>query len=399
MTESGKRKKRKHSSPEPSTSASASASAKKSRTISDGSDDRLSMPTEIKTALTSDRKFPADFLEKVTKLNKDLREDVYRAISLGTEKGLELLKNMTDPELLAWAESLGQGGRALEKAAIIELEEKAKKAKDTTSEFYKLTERMTSRTKEPLKRAILVLDRVIGDKDQGPQGGGVGSPGFTRERTEKAQIIEAKGAHEYIANTILGHDGKTVRDQIRKNPNDENKGKASDMIRKINYPDALKDADGNETEIHAIGLGNDVLAASWVGETRYASPYQQIAREIDEIKNNYFSQNPETLANIIAKYAGVPITEGKVSLTKKQNEEFGSKIREFATIQIAEKGREMKRAQEARVEDKKLVEEALKKAATEGFYNVYVRNTRDNAPFAAEGGQKRLREIYGSVAT
>jgi hypothetical protein len=357
------------------------------------------MPTEIKTALTSDRKFPADFLEKVTKLNKDLREDVYRAISLGTEKGLELLKNMTDPELLAWAESLGQGGRALEKAAIIELEEKAKKAKDTTSEFYKLTERMTSRTKEPLKRAILVLDRVIGDKDQGPQGGGVGSPGFTRERTEKAQIIEAKGAHEYIANTILGHDGKTVRDQIRKNPNDENKGKASDMIRKINYPDALKDADGNETEIHAIGLGNDVLAASWVGETRYASPYQQIAREIDEIKNNYFSQNPETLANIIAKYAGVPITEGKVSLTKKQNEEFGSKIREFATIQIAEKGREMKRAQEARVEDKKLVEEALKKAATEGFYNVYVRNTRDNAPFAAEGGQKRLREIYGSVAT
>lgn len=399
MTESGKRKKRKHSSPEPSTSASASASAKKSRTSSDGSDDRLSMPTEIKTALTSDRKFPADFLEKVTKLNKDLRENVYRAISLGTEKGLELLKNMTDPELLAWAESLGQGGRALEKAAIIELEEKAEKAEDTTSEFYKLTERMTSRTKEPLKRAILVLDRVIGDKDQGPQGGGVGSPGFTRERTEKAQIIEAKGAHEYIANTILGHDGKTVRDQIRKNPNDENKGKASDMIRKINYPDALKDADGNETEIHAIGLGNDVLAASWVGETRYASPYQQIAREIDEIKNNYFSQKPETLANIIAKYAGVPITEGKVSLTKKQNEEFGSKIREFATIQIAEKGREMKRAQEARVEDKKLVEEALKKAATEGFYNVYVRNTRDNAPFAAEGGQKRLREIYGSVAT
>jgi len=371
-----KRKKTIKNSPNP---------VKRNRVEAATRDDRIKKLKELKAAMASDKISPGEFFGEIDALkNKDLQAEAYRTVSSDTETGRELLKKMNDRQLETWADSLGLAGRALESESLSQLlggtRPKRKTIKDSTD------------SKGTLQDVALILQRVIGDKDQGPKGGGVGSPGFTKENTESAEKIEAKDAHQYIANKILGADGETVRADIRKDPSDANKEKAGKMIRKINYSDALS------TEMHAIGLGNDVLAASWVKGIRYASPYQQIAREIDEITNNYFSTEPGNVAKIIAQYAGVSRTDSVRYLAKEENQKFGAKLREFATIQIAEKGREVKRAAEAVAEDKKLVEKALRKAETEGFSKVYVTNTRDNAPFAAEGGQQKLREIYGAVA-
>lgn len=395
---SGTNRKRSHSPDEDSgkkkmrrsdrASGASTSGASNSGATGGGANSQIDILKALKEDVNSGKASPTEFFNSVNSLKKEFREEAYRTISSESEKGRELLENMKPGQLQAWAESLGSVGRALESESLSKLLSKLLGDARLTRPRNKDSKDSTSN----LQEAAHVLQRVIGDKDQGPKGGGVGSPGFTKENTEKAGEIGAEAAHEYIADKILGSEGEDLRVKIRKDPSDANKEKAGNMIRKIKYSEALPN------EMHAIGLGNDVLAASWVEGIRYASPYQQIAREIDDIITGNFHAEPEIVPKIIAKYAGLTITNGVRALTKEENQKFGAKLREFATIQIAEKGREIKRAKEAGdIADKKLVEEALKNAVKEGFDNVYVRNTREKAPFAAEGGQQRLREIYGYV--
>lgn len=307
-------------------------------------------------------------LDKLELLHQKAKSEEHRKLSSETEKGKKILELMNDRQLESWATSLGKTARALEVENLV----------------INIKVDIGRRSKHPLKNALFALRKVIGDLDQGPQGSGVGSPGFTKEKTKEAKDITAKAAHEYILKTILGDKGKEVREKNRKNPNEFNKDEASKMIRRIIFEDAGKN------EMHAIGLGNDVLAASWVKEIRHAAPYSEVAVQIDEIAESIGRKKVVDLIGYYARLNGFTKKPDLEKLTAKD----GAKLREFATIQIAEKGRELKRAQEAETDDKGIVEKALNNARDNSFYHVYVQQTADLAPFAGDKGQDQLRQKY-----
>jgi hypothetical protein len=231
------------------------------------------------------------------------------------------------------------------------------------------------------------LCQALGN-EQGPKPSGVGSPGFSLENVKNAHNLTPAEAIEHVATEILGGNGKNVRGMFRANQGEDVKAKAASFIRKVLYKKAC------EGEMHAVGIGNDVLASSWVGNVRYAAPYAEIALSMDNIANNISPHNNLSgavrVANIIKAY-----TKGEdPELSEADNKQYGAKLREFATIQIAEMGRELRMVKYHKQENKELVGQALNSASKHGFSKVYVKDAKDYAVFALKGGQKELAKAY-----
>jgi hypothetical protein len=260
-----------------------------------------------------------------------------------------------------------------------------------------------------LVKAANVLQELISD-DQTTISGGAGALGFTKGFLTGDKITSKPPANvaEYVRDTIL----------------DSSKGEKSVNAAKLAYTKARDDGEGNmnnarsniegfikrvdfgdgtEKERHAIGPGQDVVAMSVNPEGNMvgALPYSVIAGGIDDMEGvNGWSR--EDIAAQIAQYAN--LDTNKKGLTPKSldpkglsPDEFAKAtypLREFATIMLAEKGRELKRAEEAGKDDKKAVEDALITASKEGFHETFFKNAKKNAVFAQKGGQDQLRDFY-----
>ena len=221
---------------------------------------------------------------------------------------------------------------------------------------------------------------------------GVGAPGFTIENVKVADKVSPRDTIEHIHDTILGGEGKNTRTKMKSaDSKEQGKDEAAKMIRRVNYPGMPAD------EMHAIGLGNDVLAASYRGDKRSAAAYKDIVPEFDKA---FPSQTQRAEATRwIASYAGLKLRGvDPIDLDNTPSPPNGALLREFATIQLAEKGRELRRAKDANngagVRDQNIVEAALSHAAQHGFRKVYVQEPQKYAVFAKQGGQAALREVY-----
>ena len=252
-----------------------------------------------------------------------------------------------------------------------------------------------------LKPAKHLLEEVITEEDLLPRGGGVGAPGFTRENVVGAATASVQDAIDHVADTILTEPGAAIRQQIRDARSvfaapeamDEASANAANFLRRIEFEGAAAG------EMHAIGLGNDVLAASYYGTGRHASSYAEIAQKMDAIAERV---GHEVVTDTVQRYLG--FEEGPLNLSTFTVEE-AQVIREFTTIQIAERGRELAVIADAGLNivehDRNLVADALELVAEDNhstFYSVYVTDAgEEGALFAQRGGQAALRDFYRNL--
>ncbi|KAA1247917.1 hypothetical protein [Aquimarina sp. RZ0] len=324
------------------------------------------------------------------RLLKDRRKE-YRKYSI--EKNRDIIINFRDTIKRSWADSLSPTERALVREQI-----------ENDEDFIE------GRIPE-LRNLNLQIIYSQGNNNDFASSGGVGTPGMSKINISVANAVSALEGVAHIRDKILGNEGVEIRRLLRSGTDVEKKEAreiAIGLIRRIQYPDThLLKTEGRIKEVHAVGLGNDVLAVRLSGldeEQRLtAAPYDSIALEIDEIER----WDNQLKTRIIAYYAGFQEALPDGVTIEDLNSEDGAKLREFATIQIAEKGRELRRVDEANIvpvgekgkkeeiEDKRIVEKALETAEIRGFDEVYVNNADELAVFAQKGGQKKLRDVYG----
>ena len=249
-----------------------------------------------------------------------------------------------------------------------------------------------------------LLNELIGD-DQATTSGGAGALGFTRDHMEKLKENDGDPPGNFpddIRRNVLGKDVKDIKDKYKKardSGSAEEETSAREEIqrhiKRVDYGKKFKD------ECHAIGPGIDVVAMSMNadGNMTGAAPYSELAEKVDALQSEW---STEEITAQIAKYTGLTIPgvppENLDPPMGMDDEEFARvtfPLREMATIMLAEKGRELKRAGEAKSDDKKLIEKALITASKEGFHETFFKNAKKNAIFAQKGGQNALRKEYG----
>lgn len=311
------------------------------------------------------------------KANKGLKSQAYSQLTIDNPNHRIVLTNLKNQgQRGAWIESLGIGGRALQLAELDALGDRAKIEELGLENLY------------------IQLSSKVRINDDGSRNG-VGAPGFTTINIQNADKATATEIRVHIRDQILGNRGKQVRQKIRNNDKtspeyQEGLDDAATLIRAIDYPvNHLL-----EGEIHAVGIANDVLAGSLYNHKKHAAPYTDLAFDLDMIIDKNTLGNANDVVSIINYYAGFTdalperITEDKLQSID------GAKLREFATVQIAEKGRELKRIEEAGKRDLQIVEKALTQAADDGFKATYAMKNNVNAIFANKGGQDALRNMY-----
>ena len=256
-----------------------------------------------------------------------------------------------------------------------------------------------------------LLNELIGD-DQATTSGGAGALGFTRDHMEKLKENDGDPPGNFpddIRRNVLGKDVKDIKDKYKKardSGSAEEETSAREEIqrhiKRVDYGKKFKD------ECHAIGPGIDVVAMSMNadGNMTGAAPYSELAEKVDALQSEW---STEEITAQIAKYTGLTIPgvdsddlPQPMSMSDEEYAELTFPLREIATIMLAEKGRELKRAQEStpmgeepKDHDKKLVEEAIGKTATQGFKKIFFTDAKKEAIFAQKGGQDALRKEYG----
>ncbi|KAA1247918.1 hypothetical protein [Aquimarina sp. RZ0] len=325
-----------------------------------------------------------DFLNAVESViaNKGLKSQAYSQLTIDNPNHRRVLINLeTRGQRVAWINSLGKGGRALQLAEL-----------DAIGDSDKIREL-------GLETLYIQLNSKVRVDDAG-KSGGVGAPGFTTINIQNAAKATAKDIRVHIRDQILGDKGEQVRQKIRKKgkiSSEYQKGldDAAALIMAIEYPvNHLL-----EGEIHAVGVANDVLAGSLYNNKKHAAPYTDLAIDLDRIIEDKKLGDANDVASIIAYYAGFTDVLPEGITTEILQSIEGAKLREFATVQITEKGRELKRIQEVGEETKddlQLVEKALIAAARDGFTATYAQKNNKNAIFANKGGQDALRERYAA---
>ncbi len=352
-------------------------------------------------------------IEGLSARKKAERESAYRQLSV--EDNQDLILGFNNADVKSWLGSLTRSGLELalgdienvlkenSTAFIGSLSDAQKKEVNVdrltndppVAEYATLFSRRfdtISEDQKSFKRLAQIGSELVRAVQQIPNSSGVGSPGFTKDNVDKITVNKtAIQAADHIRDQILGDAGDGIRNRIKNPVSDQDYNDAKDdagvLIAKIGFNTAHL-LDG---EIHAIGLGNDVLAASWVNGKRYARSYDDVVGGIDSITK--WSQVQK--ANIISYYAGLEANLPIGVLAKDLKSVDGARLREFAAIQVAERGRELKRIEESGKPDKNIVKTALVKAGVNGFAITYAgRNMTKDAPFAQSGGQDALREVY-----
>lgn len=308
------------------------------------------------------------------------RRESFRGID---DRGLEQL---TDQQLLDWARhDLSPNERVLEQERLQQILNEAAEEQGL---------RVNSRRfRHPLKDASQALDRVI--TEEGARGTGTpAATAFSRDNATAAARVSATDAIQHVGEEILGDTGAGIRQRGAEwkqqngsiTPDAPVYGDYRNQLRRIDYPGAP------ENEVHAVGIGRDVLGASYYDGIAHASSYTDIVGDLDQIAERV---GRERVVDIIKHYlSGATEAPNLQGLSASE----AAQIREFTTIQIAESGREAASAARTGVPNQGVVQGALDSVAERGFHDTYVSGRDAHAIFAGQGGHGALRDFYDSLA-
>jgi hypothetical protein len=306
------------------------------------------------------------------------------------------LQKLNDPQL----------DKALEKLSPKELSE-MREALEAERPHVPEGQRATRSTsvRWPNARIYAAVTNEIGNR-QGPKPGGIGAPGFTGPAAEKAKALAPHDAADHARTVLLGSKASDLRQRFREaRDSDAHQGTTNQagvvrefqgLIRQVTFSGA------EPGETHAIGIGNDVVAISYLAGKQLPGRYSELAPMLDQVIEKAAKdagmkpgEAREQIVDYIARESGLKLDSAGTAAPKapKLDAFGGAHVRAFCTIQILEKAREQNVA--GKKQDGRLVEAALEHARDSGFAKVYVGSESSTlAPFAQKGGQDELRDHY-----
>lgn len=249
---------------------------------------------------------------------------------------------------------------------------------------------------------ITVLNQIYGEIVESRRGKRGATLGFTKDAAKSSTSLTPDQGIGHASHLLTGDKPLNVRDKkhINKGKNkntEELTAERQSYIRQIKYPDM------QEGETHAMGLGHDVVAHSYYEDKQEYDDYGSLTNNLER---HYPDENARReVVGKVYNYLGLTYKANSLPNNKKQEEKeekYDSKkkiikknpgrfIRQFATIQMVEKGRE----NEARGNRKELflIEKALLHTVKQGFRAVYKKN-HEKGGFAGKGGKKWFTQQY-----